>query len=74
MPSARNTRGAMGPLSYLKLRGAYGAVGREPTPYQILDSYSGAPIGLDYGGGSTSPDPERQRRCREQPGEGDAQP
>ena len=50
-----SSRGAIGPLSYLKLRGAYGAVGREPTPYQILDSYSGAAIGLDYGGGSTSP-------------------
>jgi TonB-linked SusC/RagA family outer membrane protein len=50
-----NSRGAIGPLSYVKLRAAYGAVGREPTAYQILDAFSGAAIGLDYGGGSTSP-------------------
>ena len=50
-----NARGAMGPLSYLKLRAAYGAVGREPAPYQIYDAFSYAAVGLDYGGGSTSP-------------------
>jgi len=49
------SRGAIGPLSYLKLRAAYGAVGREPIAYQILDAFSGGAIGLDYGGGSTSP-------------------
>ena len=50
-----NARPSMGPLSYLKLRGAYGAVGREPAPYQIYDAFSYAAVGLDYGGGSTSP-------------------
>ena len=50
-----SSRGAIGPLSYVKVRAAYGAVGREPAPYQILDAFSGAAIGLDYGGGSTSP-------------------
>jgi TonB-linked SusC/RagA family outer membrane protein len=49
------SRGAVGPLSYLKLRGAYGAVGREPLAYQILDAFSNGAALLDYGGGSTSP-------------------
>ena len=49
------SRGAIGPVSYLKLRAAYGAVGREPIPYQILDAFSGGAQGLDYGGGTTSP-------------------
>ena len=49
------SRGPVGPLSYLKLRAAYGAVGREPIPYQILDAFSGGAQGLDYGGGTTSP-------------------
>ena len=49
------SRGTFGPLSYLKLRGAYGAVGREPIAYQILDAFSGGAQGLDFGGGSTSP-------------------
>jgi TonB-linked SusC/RagA family outer membrane protein len=49
------SRGAIGPLSYLKLRAAYGAVGREPIPYQILDAFSGGAQGLDFGGGTTSP-------------------
>ena len=49
------SRGAVGPLSYLKLRAAYGAVGREPLAYQILDAFSGGAQGLDFGGGSTSP-------------------
>lgn len=48
-------RGGIGPLDYLKLRAAYGAVGREPLAYQILDAFSGGAIGLDFGGGSTSP-------------------
>jgi TonB-linked SusC/RagA family outer membrane protein len=42
-------------LSYLKLRGAFGAVGREPAAYQYLDSYNGSSQPLDYGGGTTSP-------------------
>jgi TonB-linked SusC/RagA family outer membrane protein len=49
------SRGAVGPLSYLKARGAYGAVGREPIAYQTLDAFSGGAQGLDFGGGSTSP-------------------
>ena len=49
------SRGAVGPLSYLKLRAAYGAVGREPIAYQILDAFSGGAQGLDFGGGTTSP-------------------
>jgi hypothetical protein len=49
------SRGAVGPLSYLKLRAAYGAVGREPLAYQILDAFSNGAALLDYGGGSTSP-------------------
>jgi TonB-linked SusC/RagA family outer membrane protein len=49
------SRGAVGPLSYLKLRAAYGAVGREPLAYQILDAFSNGAIPLDFGGGSTSP-------------------
>ena len=49
------SRGAVGPLSYLKLRAAYGAVGREPIAYQILDAFSNGATALDYGGGSTSP-------------------
>ncbi len=43
-----------GVLSYLKLRGAYGAVGREPNPYQILTTYQTGAFPLDFGGGSTS--------------------
>lgn len=43
-----------GIVSYLKLRGAYGAVGREPSPYQILTTYTTGSFGLDYGGGSTT--------------------
>ena len=50
-----SSRGAVGPLSYLKLRAAYGAVGREPIAYQTLDAFSNGAIGLDFGGGSTSP-------------------
>src|SRR6476469_6285765 len=50
-----NARPSMGPLSYLKLRGAYGAVGHEPAPYQIYDAFSYAAVPLDFGGGSTSP-------------------
>ena len=42
-------------LSYLKLRGAFGAVGREPSAYQYLNTYTGGAVGLDYGGGTTSP-------------------
>jgi TonB-linked SusC/RagA family outer membrane protein len=49
------SRGAIGPVSYLKLRAAYGAVGREPIAYQILDAFSGGAQGLDFGGGTTSP-------------------
>jgi len=49
------SRGAFGPLSYLKLRAAYGAVGREPIAYQTLDAFSQGAIGLDFGGGSTNP-------------------
>ncbi len=49
------SRGAIGPLSYLKLRAAYGAVGREPIAYQILDAFNGGAQGLDFGGGTTSP-------------------
>lgn len=44
-----------GPLSYLKVRAAYGAVGREPFPYQIYDSYFGGQAAFAYGTGSTSP-------------------
>jgi len=49
------SRGPVGPLSYLKVRAAYGAVGREPIPYQILDAFSNGAQGLDFGGGTTSP-------------------
>ena len=49
------SRGALGPISYLKPRAAYGAVGREPIAYQILDAFSGGAQGLDFGGGTTSP-------------------
>jgi TonB-linked SusC/RagA family outer membrane protein len=42
-----------GILSYLKVRAAFGAVGREPIAYQILDSYQGGSNALDYGTGST---------------------
>jgi TonB-linked SusC/RagA family outer membrane protein len=49
------SRGGIGPLSYLKLRAAYGAVGREPVAYQTLDAFSQGALGLDYGGGSTNP-------------------
>jgi TonB-linked SusC/RagA family outer membrane protein len=45
----------VGVLSYLKPRAAYGAVGREPLAYQILDSYNGTPVSFAYGGGSTNP-------------------
>jgi TonB-linked SusC/RagA family outer membrane protein len=45
----------VGMLSYLKARAAYGAVGREPLAYQILDSFNGGAVPLDFGGGSTSP-------------------
>ncbi|MEP7345571.1 MAG: TonB-dependent receptor, partial [Gemmatimonadaceae bacterium] len=43
-----------GILSYLKLRGAYGVVGREPNPYQILTTFNNGSFGLDFGGGSTT--------------------
>jgi TonB-linked SusC/RagA family outer membrane protein len=43
-----------GILSYLKLRGAYGAVGREPNVYQILTTYQSGAFPLDFGGGSTA--------------------
>ena len=49
------SRPPMGPVSYLKLRTAYGAVGREPNAYQILDTFLGGAIPIDYGTGSTSP-------------------
>jgi hypothetical protein len=43
-----------GILSYVKARAAFGAVGREPAAYQILDSYQGGANALDYGTGSTA--------------------
>jgi TonB-linked SusC/RagA family outer membrane protein len=49
------SRPPLGPVSYLKLRTAYGAVGREPNAYQILDTFLGGAIPIDYGTGSTSP-------------------
>ena len=33
-------RSGQGLLSYLKLRAAYGEVGREPTPYQVFSGYA----------------------------------
>ncbi len=42
-----------GIISYAKVRAAFGAVGREPAAYQILDSYQGGSNALDYGTGST---------------------
>ncbi|MEO7964176.1 MAG: SusC/RagA family TonB-linked outer membrane protein [Gemmatimonadaceae bacterium] len=47
--------GGKGPLSYLKARAAFGAVGREPFPYQIFDAYSGGQVAFAFGTGATSP-------------------
>ena len=44
-----------GILNYVKLRAAFGAVGREPAPYQIFDSFQGGAVALDFGTGSTNP-------------------
>jgi TonB-linked SusC/RagA family outer membrane protein len=33
-------RSGQGPLSYLKVRGAYGETGREPAPYQVFSGYT----------------------------------
>jgi TonB-linked SusC/RagA family outer membrane protein len=49
------SRPTMGPVSYLKARAAYGAVGREPNAYQILDTFLGGAIPVDFGTGATSP-------------------
>ena len=49
------SRASLGPVNYLKLRTAYGAVGREPVAYQILDTFLGNSIPIDYGTGSTGP-------------------
>jgi TonB-linked SusC/RagA family outer membrane protein len=49
------SRPTLGPVSYLKVRTAYGAVGREPNAYQILDAFLGGAIPIDYGTGATSP-------------------
>jgi TonB-linked SusC/RagA family outer membrane protein len=43
-----------GILSYLKLRGAYGEVGRQPLPYQIFTNFSSASGVFAFGGGSTN--------------------
>lgn len=53
--NALGSSGSRGILSYLKVRAAFGAVGREPFAYQILDSYNGTPASFAYGGGSTNP-------------------
>ena len=38
-------RSGVGTLSYLKLRAAYGEVGREPTPYLVFSGYTVTPFG-----------------------------
>jgi TonB-linked SusC/RagA family outer membrane protein len=48
-----NTSGR-GVLSFLKLRGAYGEVGREPGAYQTLTLYGNGGGAFAYGGGLTT--------------------
>ncbi|GAC1655290.1 MAG: SusC/RagA family TonB-linked outer membrane protein [Gemmatimonadaceae bacterium] len=49
-------RDQRGTVSYLKVRSAYGEVGREPNPYQILTTFTSQnQIGIAYGGGTTNP-------------------
>ena len=47
----QNERGI---LSYLKLRAAYGEVGRQPLPYQIFTNFSSTTGVFAFGGGSTN--------------------
>lgn len=44
-----------GRLSYLKLRAAYGEVGRQPLAYQILTNFTSNTGVFAFGGGSTNP-------------------
>ena len=43
-----------GTLSYLKVRGAYGETGREPSPYQLLTTVSSGSQGFAFGTGTTN--------------------
>jgi TonB-linked SusC/RagA family outer membrane protein len=53
--NALGRRDQKGWLSYLKVRAAYGEVGRQPLPYQILTNLTSNAGVFAFGGGSTNP-------------------